>query len=257
MQQDFSIVIPTLNSEKFLSETLDSIKKQDQKIKIECIFSDGGSKDATLKIINNFSQNNIKKILLYNQVGMSKALNEGFRNSNGKYLFYLNSDDKLASQTLKVVKENFENNSEINWIIGNCENFGDAKWTNKLVNKYKRILLNKLNFSMLSINNIIPQPSVYWRAEFFRDVGIFDEKLKYNMDYDLWLRMITLSKPKILNMNLSYFRRHSQSLSHKNTSKQFYEKFLTMRKYNKNIFIKFAHIFITRLILIIYFFSNY
>ena len=42
MQQDFSIVIPTLNSEKFLSETLDSIKKQDQKIKIECIFSDGG-----------------------------------------------------------------------------------------------------------------------------------------------------------------------------------------------------------------------
>ncbi len=257
MQQDFSIVIPTLNSEKFLSETLDSIKKQDQKIKIECIFSDGGSKDATLKIINNFSQNNIKKILLYNQVGMSKALNEGFRNSNGKYLFYLNSDDKLASQTLKVVKENFENNSEINWIIGNCENFGDAKWINKLVNKYKSILLNKLNFSMLSINNIIPQPSVYWRAEFFRDVGIFDEKLKYNMDYDLWLRMIMLSKPKILNMNLSFFRRHSQSLSHKNTSKQFYEKFLTMRKYNKNIFIKFAHIFITRLILIIYFFSNY
>ena len=257
MRHDFSIIIPTLNSEKFLRETLESIKNQDQKINIECVFSDGGSKDATLNIINDFNQNNIKKVLLYNQIGMSKALNEGFRNSNGKYCTYLNSDDKLASQTLKVVKENFENNSKINWIIGNCENFGKSKWVNKLVNNYKRILLNKLNFSILSINNIIPQPSVYWRAEFFRDVGIFDEKLKYNMDYDLWLRMIKLSKPKILNMNLSYFRRHSESLSHKNTLKQFYEKFFTMRKYNKNIFIKFAHIFITTVILFVYFIGNY
>ena len=90
-----------------------------------------------------------------------------------------------------------------------------------------------------------------------RHVGLFDEKLKYNMDYDLWLRMIKVSKPIILNINLSHFRRHSESLSYKNTSKQFYEKFLTMRKYNKNIFIKLAHILMTSIILSIYFFSNY
>ena len=257
MQYDFSIIIPTLNSEKFLLETLESIKRQDQRIKIECIFSDGGSEDTTLEIINNFNQNNIKKVLLYNQIGMSKALNEGFKKSNGKYLTYLNSDDKLTFQTLKIVKENFDNNSDINWVIGYCENFGKAKWINKLVNSYKRVLLNKLNFSILCINNIIPQPSVYWRVEFFKDAGFFDENLKFNMDYDLWLRMIKISKPKIINTNLSYFRRHSDSLSYKHTSKQFYEKFFTMSKYNKNIFIKFAHIFITSLILFMYFLSNY
>jgi len=257
VQEDFSIVIPTFNSEKFLKETLDSIKNQDQTIKIECIFSDGGSKDETLQIINKFNQSNINKKVFFNQIGMSKALNEGFRNSNGKYLTYLNSDDKLAIETLKIVKENFENNSEIDWIIGNCKNFGEAKWINKLVNTYKGILLNKLNFNILSINNIVPQPSVYWRANFFRNVGNFDEKLKYNMDYDLWLRMIKLSKPKLMNINLSYFRRHSGSLSHKNTFKQFYEKFLTMKKYNKNIFIKLMHIIISSIILSIYFLSRY
>ena len=64
MNEDFSIVIPTLNSEKFLGKTLESIEKQNKSIKIECIFSDGGSSDDTLSIINNFNQTNISKIIL-------------------------------------------------------------------------------------------------------------------------------------------------------------------------------------------------
>ena len=79
MQVDFSIVIPTLNSEKFLEKTLDSIRKQNQEINIECIFSDGGSTDRTIEIINNFEQKNISKIVLNDQIGLSKALNSGFQ----------------------------------------------------------------------------------------------------------------------------------------------------------------------------------
>lgn len=61
MDIDFSIIIPTLNSEKYLPETIESLKNQDRSIKLEVIFSDGGSTDNTLKIINNFNQENIKK----------------------------------------------------------------------------------------------------------------------------------------------------------------------------------------------------
>ena len=257
MKKDFSIVIPTLNSEKFLKETILSIEKQDKSIMIECIFSDGGSTDKTMDIIKDFNQDNIRKIVILNKIGMSKALNEGFKISNAKYLTYLNSDDKLEPNALKIVKENFENSLDADWIIGKCENFGKLKYLNKFLNFYKNLLMKNLNYNILCINNVISQPSVFWKYEFFKVAGSFDEKLKFNMDYDLWLRMIKISKPKILTTNLSYFRRHSNSLSHTNSFSQFSEKFKTMKKYNKNIIIHFLHLFLSSMILFIYKITNY
>ena len=99
MDIDFSIIIPTLNSEKYLPETIESLKNQDRSIKLEVIFSDGGSTDNTLKIINNFNQENIKKIIL-DKIGLSFAINEGLKIASGKYLSYLNSDDVLNKNAL-------------------------------------------------------------------------------------------------------------------------------------------------------------
>ena len=127
MSIDFSIVIPTYNSEKFLSETIESIKIQDRSIKIELIFSDGGSKDSTLKIIEKLDQDNLSKIVLHDQVGMTVALNQGFKRAQGKYLSYLNSDDKLNSNALLSIKKSFEENNNHEWIIGLCDNFGNKK----------------------------------------------------------------------------------------------------------------------------------
>ena len=257
MKVDFSIIIPTLNSEKFLQETLDSILKQDRKINIECIFSDGGSSDRTMKIINNFEQINISKIILNNQLGLSKALNSGFQRASGKYLTYLNSDDILAIDALINIKKNFENFPDYEWVIGLCENIGNKKILNKLINIYKKSLLKKINFNLLCLNNIISQPSVYWKKTFFEKVGNFNEKLSYNMDYDMWLRMISISKPLKIKKNLSYFRRHNNSLSHNHSVKQFLEKFSTMRKYNKKIFLSFLHLVLSILIVFVYKITNY
>ena len=126
-----------------------------------------------------------------------------------------------------------------------------------MVNVYKGFLLNKLNFNILCINNVISQPSVFWKYEFFNKVGYFDESLKYNMDYDMWLRMFKLYKPEIINLKISNFRRHADSLSHKFTFQQFKEKFKTMRKYKKSFIISILHIFISSIILIIYKLTNY
>tara|TARA_B100000674_G_C37762908_1_gene878822 strand:+ start:157 stop:930 length:774 start_codon:yes stop_codon:yes gene_type:complete len=257
VQHDFSIVIPTLNSEKYLEKTLESIKKQNKSIEIECIFSDGGSFDATLAIINNFYQANITKIILYNQVGMSKALNSGFKVANGKYVSYLNSDDMLAEDALDIVKEKFEVYKKYQWLIGLSENIGKKYVLNKIVTNYKKSLFNLLNFNLLCANNIISQPSVYWKNTFFQNIGYFNEKISYNMDYDMWLRMIKNSPPLKTKKKLSYFRRHNDSLSHKNLIKQFYEKFKTMRKYNKNIIISALHLSLSLFVVFVYKITNY
>lgn len=257
MSIDFSIIIPTLNSEKYLVETINSIKKQDKSLEIEIIFSDGGSHDNTFDIIQNLEQDNISKKIIYNQIGLSKALNQGFKKANGKYLSYLNSDDLLVDNALMQIKNKFEKNQHKQWIIGLCENIGEKLIINRLVDLYKRNLLKILNFNLLSLNNIISQPSVYWKKSFFVNTGNFDETLKYNMDYDMWLRMIKISKPLKLENNISYFRRHSQSLSHKNLINQFKEKYQTMKKYNKNPFIYLIHLLLSLVVVLIYKITNY
>ena len=257
MDIDFSIIVPTLNSEKYLLETIESLKSQDRSIKLEIIFVDGGSTDNTLNIINDLDQDNITKKLLKDKVGLSLAINEGLKIAHGKYMSYLNSDDILDKYTLLNIKKNFIKNENVNWFIGYCENIGRKKYLNNIINFYKKSLLNKINFNILCIHNIISQPSVFWRKEFYYKIGKFNEELKYNMDYDMWLRMFILSKPNLLNFKLSNFRRHSDSLSHKNTLKQFIEKFKTMRKYNKNLFINILHILSSSIILFFYKVSNY
>ena len=105
MQSDFSIIIPTFNSEAFLKQTLKSIKKQDLSIKIQCIFSDGGSSDKTIEIIRVLIKQIFLFFILLDQIGLSKALNSGFYYANGKYVTYLNSDDLLATGALINIKK--------------------------------------------------------------------------------------------------------------------------------------------------------
>ena len=112
MNEDFSIVIPTLNSEKFLGKTLESIKKQNKSIKIECIFSDGGSSDDTLSIINNFNQTNISKIILYN---------------HGTEKFIVKNSDRIAQMVLMpALKFDFEEVSELSNTIRGSGGFGST-----------------------------------------------------------------------------------------------------------------------------------
>ena len=116
---------------------------QNKKINIQLIFCDGGSTDKTLSLIKDINQKNISKVVLYNLIGMSKALNAGFDVAEGKYLAYLNSDDRIDSETLFKVKNSFEKSS-CEWIIGECENIGDKKYS---INFLKIKLLSKLKIN--------------------------------------------------------------------------------------------------------------
>lgn len=89
-----SIIIPTLNEEKFLPRLLDSIKKQDSK-DYEIIVADAGSKDATVEIAKKYRC----KIV---QGGLpAKGRNEGAKIAQGDLLLFLDADVQLPSDFLK------------------------------------------------------------------------------------------------------------------------------------------------------------
>lgn len=90
-----SVVIATLNSQKTLSDVLKSIKKQSySQNKIEILVIDGGSADKTIDIAKRFKC----RILKNSKVDQVYAKHLGWLNSKGKYIVFLDSDEKLEDE---------------------------------------------------------------------------------------------------------------------------------------------------------------
>ena len=101
MKYLFSIIIPVYNSEKYLYDTVKSILIQKVK-NTEIILINDCSTDKTNKICRNLSKNYsfIKTINHKKNFGVGISRNDGIRNSQGKYLIFLDSDDSLFNNSL-------------------------------------------------------------------------------------------------------------------------------------------------------------
>ena len=97
MHEEISVIIPALNEEKYLSDTIESLLGQ-QGLK-EIIVVDGGSQDKTVAIAKEFSQ--VKLIL--SERGRAFQMNAGAEMAEGKVLFFIHADTLLPHGALKEI----------------------------------------------------------------------------------------------------------------------------------------------------------
>lgn len=106
-----SIVMAVYNSEPFLKETLDSVIRQDIGIEnIQMILVDDGSSDKSGSICDEYAQRYPENILVIHKPngGVASARNEGLKYATGKYLNFLDSDDKFQEDSLRKCCEFFD-----------------------------------------------------------------------------------------------------------------------------------------------------
>ena len=111
---DVSVIIPVYNTEKYLSDCIDSILQQTG-VSLEIILVDDGSTDASPNICNDYAQkyDNIQAIHIQNS-GPATAKNEGLRLAQGTYIALTDSDDKMEPLMLhKMVSAGYEHNADI------------------------------------------------------------------------------------------------------------------------------------------------
>jgi len=96
-----SIIIPTLNEERYLPSLLESIKKQNLKGEHEIIVADAGSKDKTVEIAESFGCRITKGGL------PARGRNEGAKAARGNVLLFLDADLKMSPDFLKKSLEEF------------------------------------------------------------------------------------------------------------------------------------------------------
>ena len=106
-----SIITPSYNSSKFIKDCVDSVFSQTYK-NWEMIIVDDCSKDNSKEIISELSTKDkrIKPIFLEKNVGAAEARNAAIRQSKGKYVAFLDSDDlwnpKKLEKQLSFMYEN-------------------------------------------------------------------------------------------------------------------------------------------------------
>lgn len=205
-QTKVSVITCTWNSEPYLADSIASVLSQDYPL-IEYIFVDGGSSDGTLERIRSIDRP--IKLLTGIGGGISKAMNEGIKAATGDVIAHLHSDDYyLHPQVLSNVVSEMERNGR-QWLVGGMlkdregnivpEERGELKYS------YSRLLGGKYS---------VPHPATFVKRALFEKVGLFDEKLRYAMDWDLWLRIgATGEAPAELMEPLTAFREHPGSLS--------------------------------------------
>ena len=109
MPLTLSIIIPVYNSESYLSRCLESITNQYSN-DIEIILIDDGSRDSSGIICDNFSKKyyNITVIHTINQ-GVSAARNEGINLAKGDWIWFVDSDDTITSDSFFYIRKIISN----------------------------------------------------------------------------------------------------------------------------------------------------
>ncbi len=160
-----TIITPVLNNVKDIGNCIKSVAQQTYKDKEHWII-DGGSTDGTLELIKEYA-NQYKHIKWSSEKdnGVYEAMNKGINKANGKWLYFLGSDDKLIS---KSILEELFNNSEISRF--------DMLYGNILLKENGNVMGKAMCINSLKLTN------THHQATFIKKI-VFTRLGEYNVKY--------------------------------------------------------------------------
>jgi len=233
-----SIIMPVLNGGKFLEKAIQSVIDQEY-FNLEFIIIDGGSSDNSLNIINTYN-NKIDILISEPDYGLNHAVNKGILLASGDYLGWLNSDDYYFENALLKIGGFLSKNPHIDLLYGEAAH---VDINCKFLSWHGAIPFDKNH--LIHKRDYIPCQATFFKKSCLSYIGLFDTKLKWCGDWDMWKRFATSNKCNIvfLDKKIAAWRLHSITItSGGGTSKQMYlsalENIKSARKYSKRILTK-------------------
>ena len=229
-----SIIIPVYNGSNYLSDAIKSALSQTYK-NIEIIVVNDGSNDngKTRKIALSYGTK-IKYIEKENG-GVSSALNTGIKNMTGKYFSWLSHDDMYYPNKIEESIKFIKNEKQIVYSDYDLLYQKNLKIIRHKCKKSKLKYDSLINIDLNGITMLISKTNLL-------SVGLFDEKLKYTQDYDMWFKL--LKKYEFIHINKSlaisriHFEQDSNNILSQKEGKKFWQKvifeIIGQNIYNKN-----------------------
>ena len=179
-----SIITVTLNSEKYLSDCIESVRRQSYK-NIEHIVIDGKSKDGTVQIIKDNSDH-VSKWISETDRGMYDAINKGIQLATGDIIGILNSDDMFASaDVIRNIVDCFKF-TKTDSVYGDLV-YVDPCNTQKITRFWKGISYKRYRFKY---GWMPAHPTFYMRRGLIEQYGLYENHYYTAADYEFMARYL-------------------------------------------------------------------
>lgn len=185
-----SVIIPVYNGRKYLKEALESVARQTL-LPVELILVDDGSSDDSLELLQEMELPFPVIKIRQDNGGQGAARNHGSRLAQGKYLAFLDQDDRWYPEHLEKLVQPFSKMRRIGWVYSNLDEIDrqgqlvSISLLNRLSSRHpKTNLIDMLSHDMF----ILPSASIILK-EAFDSVNGFDTRLRGYEDDDIFLRL--------------------------------------------------------------------
>jgi len=196
-----SIVTPSFNQGRFLETTIQSVLAQDYP-QIEYSIIDGGSTDNSVNVIKKY-EDQLAWWVSEKDRGQTDAINKGFGRAKGSILAWINSDDTYEPGAVTAAVKYLQEHPQVGMVYGDCNFINDS---GRVIGRFNAA---QTNYRLLRQGYAhIPQQTMFFRSELWRQVGPLDPSFYFAMDYDLWTRIAALAEIKYVPQTWANFRLH-------------------------------------------------
>ena len=200
------IVTPTLNSERYLPYTLESLSRLQECCLADHAVVDSYSTDSTVRVSRDYGS----RVLMVPPGNMYSAVNLGLESGSSAWCAYVNSDDLVYADAYSKALHLFGCTADVI--------YGDACYIDSMGRYLFYRRSPKPAYLRLLLNSGImpfPQPTMIFRRDVFEALGGFREKYSYCSDFDFVLRAYNAGFRFHYYRNgpLAAFRLHSEQLS--------------------------------------------
>lgn len=192
-----SIVVPVYNTQRYLSECLDSVLSQTYP-NIEVICVNDGSTDESLSTLKKYAAKD-KRVRVYTQknAGVVAARNHAISKANGKYILPVDSDDKISPNCIGRLLSLMEETGCA--VAAPGVEFFDARTG--------RFVLPKPTEHNMALQNCIVNCALFEKLD-WEEYGGYDNRFSNGVeDYDFWWNFLQDGKKIIRTREVLFYYR--------------------------------------------------
>jgi glycosyltransferase involved in cell wall biosynthesis len=153
---------------------------------LEYFVMDGGSTDDTIGVLKSYVDTDRFSWVSEKDDGQADAVNKGLARARGEIIGWLNSDDIYYPGAIETVCQTFDSDPAIDLVYGEANLIAVD---DRVIEPYPT---READLAGMLQECSICQPAVFFRKSVVDRFGALDAKLQLCMDYENWLRLLTI-----------------------------------------------------------------